>query len=151
MILTPLPPKGTGRTTRIKELLQLLAVAGGLATAIWGVSSAWVGSFAMDAEVESSLTAHNLSETAHPRDALKAETLERSIAELQASRAQTAELWRVLVGYGCSDRETDHRLKAAAAAYCRDTFSEKVAKGATPVDAYRETSREPWFTRPKVR
>ena len=147
----PKPPAAkTPWHTRLREFLQLLAVAGGIVAVTFGTAVAWLDSLSTDQEVRTAVAEHNLADTSHPRAALRAEAQERAIAELQASRAQTIELWRVLVGLGCSDREDDARLKAAAAAYCRDEYDMKIAKGATAPDAYRESIRQPWYTRPRI-
>jgi hypothetical protein len=128
-----------------------LLVAGGIVAATFGTAVAWLDTLTTDQELRTSVAEHNLADTSHPRAALRAEAQERAIAELQASRAQTIELWRVLVGLGCADREDDRRLKAASAAYCRDEYDAKISKGSTAPDAYRESIRQPWYNRPRIR
>lgn len=147
----PLPVPKPPWSARLKDFLQLLAVGGGIIAATFGTAAAWVDAMATDQELTTSIAEHSLADNSHPRAALRAEAIERSVAELEASRRSTVETWRVLVGLNCADTEKDRRLKAAAAAYCRDEFDSRITKGEYAPDVYREVSRQPWYTRPSVR
>lgn len=130
---------------RVKRNLQALWTIGGVVVATTLGMWTFYSNLATDAEVSDSLEAHSWDSKAHPALRDRVEAAEAAIRVLQQqtlqNRASEVSLGERLVSLIAADRESNHALKAASAAACRDEYRRLMRKGVDIDDAIVEALR----------
>jgi hypothetical protein len=137
----------TGRLRRWGELGKLLLVGCTLAGAVWGGIRVVVADFG-DVATVADLEDHNSSELSHSRlidmVAGVASTAHEIKQEVAAQHKELVELGADYVFLFAYTRETNPRIKEAAAGYYRNEYRKMVARSYTVKDAISESLELPW-------
>ncbi len=128
----------------VKTIVTVLVTVGG---------GLWTGFSFMATDEE--LLQHNLAQDAHKAIRseiadLRAETVMLKVS-YQRCYEDAGDLgWRY-VSLVAADRESDHRLKAAAGYFYRDEFISLWKSGKPMSEAINSALRTPWHDRPKIK
>jgi hypothetical protein len=146
-------------TTRpkYKEVLKWGDVLKGVVTigSAVGVIWAFVYSAYSGMSTDQELIEHNLSDRAHPRLLEQQEAQRLQCADLTKKLEEIRSTVYILVKNDvrlrASERESDPRLRKAAADFYEEEFENLVRHGELLQDAFYESLRTPWHDRPRMR
>ncbi len=132
----------------INTFLSIVVATSAVSGGVW----AWMDGFSTDNERKAAekVTHGEIAKLDKRLKALEQEKL-RLTRELRRLDEEVTEMYRLQTGAKAAERETDVRLKAAAAAFYREEYTRLVRAGKAPSQAFREALRTTWYDRPRLR